>query len=140
MTCLVDLMEEMAYVPRDDVKARDISAYRVHIEAALAWSGDTHRYDDVRSMIAAGRLQFWPGPASCIISEIIEHPRKRTLHLFLAGGSLPELHAMLPLLLDWGRTQGCTHASLFGRKGWARSFLSDEGWTVNPCVLMEKPL
>jgi hypothetical protein len=105
------------------------------IEAALSYAGGTHTFSDVAAMVDEGRLTFWPGPASCIVTEIIEYPRQRTLHFFLAGGNIAELEAMLPAIYEWGRTQGCTSASLTGRKGWERSFLSREGWTSNLVVM-----
>ena len=92
------------------------------------------------AQVSEGRLQFWPGVTSAIITEIIEYPRKRTLHFFLAGGNMPELRAMYPRILEWGRLQGCTGASLTGRKGWVRSFLNrEEGWNEH-LVVMTKDL
>lgn len=112
---------------------------RPQIEAALSYSGGTHNFNDVCEQITAGRLQFWPGPRSVVVTEIIEYPRQRTLHFFLAGGHMAELEAMLPTILEWGRAQGCTSASLTGRKGWVRSFLKDEGWNES-LVTMTKAL
>lgn len=117
-----------------------LERFRPHIEAALSYAGESHRYEDVAEMVSAGRAMFWPGPDSVIITETIEHPRSRVLHFFLAGGRLPELRAMTPLILDWGRSQGCTHASLLGRRGWQRSFLAHQGWTTSALVLMETTL
>lgn len=105
-----------------------LAPYRGHIEAALSYADESHRYEDVAAMIAAGEAQFWPGPASVVVTEVIDFPRRRVLNVFLAGGSLLELDAMLPLILDWGRTQGCTAATFTGRRGWARTFLTKQGW------------
>jgi hypothetical protein len=112
---------------------------RPHIEAALYYSGGTHTYGDIVEGVNDGRYVFWPGPNSAVITEIIEHPQKRTLHFFLAGGNAAELEAMLPGIADWGREQGCTLMSLTGRKGWERSFLKREGWESN-LVVMTKEL
>lgn len=112
---------------------------RPHIEAALSYAGGTHTFEDVAGMVDDGRLQFWPGPRSVIVTEIIEYPRCRSLHFFLAGGRLEELRLMLPPILAWGKRQGCTNATLTGRKGWTRSFLVDEGWH-DSLVLMTKEL
>jgi hypothetical protein len=118
----------------------DLERARPHIEAALSYAGGTHTYEDVVAMIHAGRLKFWPGPNSAVVTEIIEYPRRRTLHFFLAGGNLAELEVMLPGIIEWGRTtQGCDSASLTGRKGWERTFLKREGWTAN-LVVMTKAL
>jgi hypothetical protein len=106
------------------------------LQPALDLAGGTHTLDDVESMVTDGRLQFWPGPSSAIITEIIEYPRQRTLHYFLAGGDIAEIEAMLPNIEAWGRSHGCTSASLTGRHGWSRSFLTKkDGWTPRAVVL-----
>jgi tRNA A37 threonylcarbamoyladenosine synthetase subunit TsaC/SUA5/YrdC len=91
-------------------------------------------------MVAAGHAQFWPGPESLIVTETIAYPRRKHLHFFLAAGVRRELQAMTPYILDEGRSQGCTKATLIGRKGWQRTFLRDTGWTVSDLVLMERDL
>lgn len=91
-------------------------------------------------MVAAGHAQFWPGPASVIITEIVDYPRKRVCHFFLAAGNLSELEAMTPIVLDWAKAKGCVAASFIGRRGWLRTFVSRLGWQESPVVLMEKPL
>lgn len=83
---------------------------------------------DVVAAIDAGAMQFWPGTNSAIVTEIGVYPRCKVLHFFLAGGNAAELEAMTPFVLAWGRTQGCTKATLAGRKGWERSFLTRTGW------------
>lgn len=114
--------------------------YRSYIGRALVYAGGTHTVDDVLEMIAAGTAQAWPGPRSIIVTELVEYPRCRRLHVFLAGGNRTELEAMTPLVLQWGREQGCQSATLCGRRGWARTFLVRQGWTVADRILMEHPL
>lgn len=116
----------------------DLHGARPHIEAALDYSGGTHTYDDVVKGVKDGSLVFWPGPNSAVITEIIEHPQKRTLHFFLAGGNAAELEAMLPGILDWAREQGCESASLTGREGWERSFLKRRGWEKKLIVMTKE--
>ncbi|MDE2022306.1 MAG: hypothetical protein KGI71_05355 [Patescibacteria group bacterium] len=118
----------------------DLSPYRAHLEAALAYAEYSHTFEDIVALVASGTAQAWPGPASIIVTEIVDHPRRRLLHFFLAAGSLTELEAMTPLILAWGKSQGCAAATLIGRKGWARSFLTDDAWVVRPDVLMERVL
>lgn len=112
---------------------------RQYLEPALDYAGGTHLWDDIVQGIAEGRFQFWPGIRSAIITEIIEYPRQRTLHFFLAGGNQPELEVMLPGILQWGRSRGCTSASLVGRQGWTRSFLTrTEGWKPRSVVMTKE--
>lgn len=117
-----------------------LERYKSQIEAALSYSNASHRYEDVAAMVDAGTAQFWPGPSSLIISETVEYPRKRVLHIFLAGGTLPELEAMIPLVLDWGKANGCSHATFLGRRGWLRTFVTNLGWRDTQLVFMERSL
>ena len=114
--------------------------YKAHLEAALAYADMSHTFDDVVSLVASGAAQAWPGPASIIVTEIVEYPRHHVLHFFLGAGSLSELKAMVPIILEWGREQGCTRARVIGRRGWSRVFTRDPAWHVKPQVTVERTL
>ena len=89
----------------------------------------THTPADVAEGVAAGRFQEWANDDTVVITEILTTPLRKTCHFFLAEGSMPEIRAMLPGILDWARACGCTHASLIGRHGWSRvGWLADSGW------------
>jgi len=107
---------------------------RHHVEAALEYSGGTHDFDDIVEMVGKNQLQVWPATKSIVLTEIIVYPRLKNLHYFLAGGDLDELSRMRPMIESWGKSLGCTRVSLAGRRGWAKTFLKDEGyspqWTV----------
>jgi hypothetical protein len=107
---------------------------RQHVEAALEYSGGTHQFEDVLEMVEKNQLQVWPATQSIVLTEIIVYPRLKNLHYFLAGGDLDELSRMRPMIESWGKSLGCTRVSLAGRRGWAKTFLKDEGyspqWTV----------
>lgn len=118
----------------------DIEAYRSLIESALAYSGNTHTYEDVVAEVEAGQAQFWPGPASCIVTQIDEQPSRKILQFFLAAGNAKELKVMEREVVEWGKEEGCTLARMVGRKGWKRSFLMDEGWSDTDLIILEKPL
>lgn len=118
----------------------DLADYRAELAAALDYAGGTYIVDDVLDRVAKGDAQAWYGPRSVVITEIIEHPRKRVLHFFLAAGIMAEIEVMAPLILAWGKERGCTGATLIGRKGWQRSFLARTGWKQSDCILMETTL
>lgn len=121
--------------------SESIEDYRAGIEAALVYAGGTHTFDDIVAGVAAGDYQFWPGPSSVVITEIVEYPRLRALNFFLAGGgNLAELEAMTPHILEWGRTQGCTRALFTGRRGWTRTFLTRTGWVNSQLETLSKEL
>jgi hypothetical protein len=111
---------------------------RQYLEPALSYAGGTHLWEDIVQGVAEQRYQFWPGNRSAIVTEIIEYPRRRVLHYFLAGGTIPALQAMLPNIDDFGRRHGCTSATLCGRLGWTRSFLMQEGWKPTVVTMMKE--
>lgn len=118
----------------------EIQEYKSQIEAALEHSGGTHTFDDVKNAVEKGELQFWPGVRSVILTEIQDTPQQRILNFFLAGGNSVELEQMLPLVEQWGKSLGAARATLYGRKGWGKSFLTkNHGWKEE-LVVMAKDL
>lgn len=109
----------------------EVLPYKRYIEEALQYAAGSHTYEDVVEALADGRMQLWPGPASVVITELVENPRNRTLHYFLAGGdngSLAQIEAMWPHIEAWGKARGATHATFVGRKGWERTFVRRVGY------------
>ena len=111
---------------------------RHHVEAALEYSGGTHDFDDIVEMVGKNQLQVWPASQSIVLTEIIVYPRLKNLHYFLAGGDLDELSRMRPMIESWGKSLGCTRVSLAGRRGWANTFLKDEGYSPQWTVLAKQ--
>jgi len=111
---------------------------RHHVEAALEYSGGTHNFDDVAEMVEKQQLQLWPAKDSVVLAEIIDYPRLKNLHYFLAGGDLDELSRMRPMIESWGKSLGCTRVTLAGRRGWQKSFLKDEGYSPQWSVLAKE--
>ena len=111
---------------------------RQHVAAALEYSGGTHQFEDVLEMVEKNQLQVWPATQSIVLTEIIVYPRLKNLHYFLAGGDLDELSRMRPMIESWGKSLGCTRVSLAGRRGWAKTFLKDEGYSPQWTVLAKQ--
>jgi hypothetical protein len=107
---------------------------RPWIEAALEYSGGTHTFDDVVDGITSGRMQFWPAPRGCAVTELVRFPRKMTLNCFLAGGEMDQILDMFEDARNWGRQQGCTAFTLAGRAGWQR-VLKSRGFSPTMVVL-----
>lgn len=106
------------------------------IKAALKYGGGTHTYSDVYEAIKCGKMQLWPASKSCLVTEITQYPRKKVLHIFLAGGDLEEIKSMQDSVDHWGKLQGCTSMTMTGRRGWTKA-IKDIGWKEQ-LVLMEK--
>ncbi len=111
---------------------------RHHVVAALEYSGGTHNFDDIAEMVEKSRLQVWPASNSVVLTEIVVYPRLKNLHYFLAGGDLGELSRMRPMIESWGKSLGCSRVTLAGRKGWAKTFLKDEGYRPQWSVLAKE--
>lgn len=106
----------------------DISRYKRYIEAALEHDNGGYLYEDVERLVAEGEFQLWPGAHSVIITQIINFPRKRIAHVFLAAGNLAEIERMTPALEAWSKEKGCVGVEMIGRRGWERTFLSRSGY------------
>lgn len=107
----------------------DLVKCKEWIEAALEYSGGTHSINDVFHAILEGRMQLWPADKGCLVTEILVYPRKKVLHIFLAGGELDQLTDMHEDVINWARQQECSALTLSGRQGWSRA-LEKFGWKL----------
>jgi len=117
-------MSEQALVQQ---AANTVSPYRELLESALHHSGGTHTYEDVLDAIVLGDMLFWPAEKSCMITEIVQYPRKRALHVFLAAGDLNEIKGMESSLISFAKSIKCSALSMSGRKGWTKA-LKEMNW------------
>lgn len=85
-----------------------------------------HTEDDVIRELATGRAQIWGTEAGAIVTQLVTADEP-LLHIWLGGGRLNDLIALLPGLRAWGRAQGARAIWLHGRKGWNRA-LRREGF------------
>lgn len=105
----------------------ELERCRPWIEAALEYSNGHHEFEDIVDGIVKGNLQLWPGPDGCMVTELIQYPRKKMLNIFLAGGTLEQMHDMANDMRAWAKAQGCDGAMLSGRRGWVRE-MRKHGW------------
>lgn len=91
-----------------------------HIEAALAYSGDTHSLLHVVDAIKDGSAQFFPLENSVIVTEIVDYPKRAVCRIWLAGGEMDELIEAEKSIVKWARSHGCDGMEIIGRKGWER--------------------
>jgi len=101
---------------------------RKWIEAALEYSGGTHDYQDIVESVKTGAMQFWPAEDACAVTEIIRYPKKKVLHIFLAGGSMERIVDMEESARKFAEINGCTAMSIAGRRGWLK-VLSKKGFS-----------
>lgn len=109
------------------------------LEAALGYSGGTHTLGDVCQAILAGEAQLHEAPGAAIVTEIKASPRSLEVNFWLATGELDAVIALSEKVMNEARAIGCTRAVFAGRRGWAKA-LAQEGWTLEPMVLMSRNL
>ena len=105
----------------------ELERCRPWIESALALSGGTHLFQDVVECVKLGTMQFWNAPKGCMVTEILNYPRKKVFHIFLAGGNLAQIKDFSDSAIHFAKLNGCTAMSLAGRRGWVKA-LADLGW------------
>lgn len=111
---------------------------RPYIAAALDAADRLTTLAEVERQIEAGEAQFWAGQRSACVTQVIPYCEGKALNLWLCGGALTELRAMLPAIEAWARGQGCRAEYLAGRPAW-RGVLSRHGFTPGH-VVFEKEL
>ena len=107
--------------------AEVMEPYRVLLERALAHSQGTHLWEDIVEAVEEKDMFFWPGKRSAAITEVLDFPRKRCMHIFLAAGDMEELKEIEPCFVEFAKNFECDFVSLSGRAGWQRS-LKDMGY------------
>jgi len=65
---------------------------------ALEYSDGTHSLEDVAMALDKDEMQFWPGNNTAIVTEIVNYPRKKIIHVFLAAGDMNEVIRLLPYI------------------------------------------
>lgn len=105
-----------------------------HVYPMLAPAIDMmHGLHDAQSVLEAlleRKAELWARKNAAVVTEIVVYPHGRCLHFWLAGGDLEELTAMEPEIVAWGVKQGCTAASISGRRGWLRKLDGYEEWAT----------
>ena len=115
----------------------EILRCRPWIEAALEYSHGTHEFIDVVDAILSGKMQLWSNEHGCAVTEVIDYPRKRMLHVFLAGGSKEAISDLSEPALKWAKDIGCSDLTLTGRKGWTKA-LKNDGWTTSHVMMIKE--
>ena len=106
------------------------------IEAAIEYTNGTHDFDDICAGIYGGKFHLLARPEGCLVLEIHTYPRKRALHVFLAGGDLSGVKH-LPDLEQLARDMGATEITATGRAGWAR-VLASQGWAKSHVTMRKE--
>lgn len=108
-------------------------------DKALDVGGNTHTRQDIIDGIAKGQFQYWGDAECCLVTEIIQYPQKRVLHLFIAAGNLNKLlEEYLPKVKQYASDNGCASITSVSRKGFLKRF---PAYGFKPkCVTFELPI
>ena len=115
----------------------ELTRCRHWIEAALELSGGTHTFDDIVSAVYAGHMQLWPAERACAVTEIVTFPRRKVLHIFLAGGDMEQIVDMDSSATEFAKANGCSALTIAGRRGW-KKVLSDNGYVESFTTLTKE--
>lgn len=108
------------------------------ISDALEYCNGTHDLQDVADQIYRGELQLWPANETALVSQIITYPKRKAIHIFLAGGNIDELINMEESVFTWAKMQGCDLLTFSGRLGWSRSKLKTRGYKVDHMMMVKE--
>lgn len=105
----------------------ELSSHQSNLPAlfnkALKIGGHTHTRQDIADGLTTGRFQYWGDDECCLVTEIVEYPQKRVLHLFIAAGKLSKLlDEYLPRVKEFARENGCSSLTSVSRKGFLKRF------------------
>lgn len=111
------------------------------LQEALDYGHETRTLEDVRREVETGRMQLWRSDDSAMITQLLTHDSGTVeCSIFIAGGSLEGLQALLPEVETFARRNRATCMTVLGRKGWERSFLVRESGYTPMAVLFRKDL
>ena len=111
--------------------------YRKMLVEALNHSGGSHTFQNIVDSVQQEVMQFWPMEKSCLVTEVINYPNIKCLHLFLAGGDLQEIKSIDSTLEFLCQEIGADYISLSGRRGWIKA-LADIGYELSHVTLAKK--
>ena len=110
--------------------------YEQQLQYALDNGDEGVTLEDVREQMRDNTAQLWIAPwRAAVVTKVVDD----TLVLWLVGGRMDALPAMLPDIEHWARGVGCKDSMVYGRRGWERSFLRAEGYR-HEWTIMVKPL
>lgn len=73
--------------------------------------------DEVLNELILGRAQLWEGDRAAVVTRCFEPDQ---FHIWLAGGVLRDVLALLPGGIGWARPMGLKRISTRARPGWKR--------------------
>lgn len=80
-----------------------------------------HSIEELDAKVLSGSALLWFGEKSAIAAEVQRFPGALVIHGLCATGEMSEIVGQLiPAAEAWGKSAGCTHATIESREGWVR--------------------
>ena len=124
-------------IPMRDFIMLELDRCRDWIESALQYSGGTHEFIDIVNGVLSGTMQLWAGERGCAVTEISVYPRKKVLHVFLAGGEMDQIIDFQESATEFAKMNECSAMTIAGRRGWTR-ILDKHDWKESFCVMSKE--
>lgn len=98
------------------------------LENALEYADNAFNIIDVADGLGSNNMQLWTEDNAAVVTQIVSYPRKKVLHVFLAGGEMDDVMKIEKSVVLWGKLQQCQAITFVGRPGWSKSLLKDIGY------------
>lgn len=92
--------------------------YHRKLERALERMGGAYTLNDILTAIGEGKMQSFAVNNSWAITQLLDFPQARQLHVLAAVGDLADMDAMHAKLLDYAREADARQVTAYGRLGW----------------------
>jgi hypothetical protein len=87
---------------------------------ALEYSGGTHNLEDVAMALHKDYMHLWPTNESVLVTEVLQYPRAKHMHVFLGAGNMDGLIYTMPYVIEQAKKDGCSKVTVTGRRGWEK--------------------
>jgi hypothetical protein len=109
------------------------------LHKALILSECADSIEMVKGAVMNGSCQLFFHPQGAVVTLVDRFEKKRSLRVWLAGGAMEAMEAILPNVEQFAREAGCEQLLFQGRSGWQRTFLASAGFHLR-AVEMAKAL
>lgn len=103
------------------------------IKKALAITG-SHSWEDVMAGLVDGRFQIFDNDHGVWITEIIQAPKKRTLHCWIVAGELPGVMDLQDAVEKHALANTCECITAEARPGW-KHVAREYGWQQTSIII-----
>lgn len=104
------------------------------VKKALSRAGETHTWEDVVALLKAGHAQIFWNDHGVWITEVIQSPRVRYLHVWIVAGELPGVMDLQPKVLEHAKSENCKTVMASARFGW-KHVARQHGWKEKAMVI-----